>query len=169
MISKPSDSSRGTEPYGSWCCHCQLDMNRRPVITLDPFSGEGCWDDWISHFDSIADVNGRDEAAKLLWLRVPRANCIQTLSCPRPPVRAILSALLIKGLQERFEPACKKDLYLTEFQARRKWKEEDWASFTEDLQVLADKAFPELQKKQRSTSPSRTFWDRLTTPRLPLE
>ena len=44
--------------------------SRRPVLTPDPFSGEGRWDDWIEHFESMAEVNGWDEAAKLLWLRV---------------------------------------------------------------------------------------------------
>ena len=51
-----------------------------------------------------------------------------------------------KGLRERFEPVCKHDLYIAEFQARRKRKDEDWP---EDLRVFADKAFPELQKEAK--------------------
>ena len=42
----------------------------RPVLTPDPYTGEGSWDDWIDHFESIAEVNTWDDAAKLLWLRV---------------------------------------------------------------------------------------------------
>ena len=33
-----------------------------------------------------------------------------------------------KGLRERFKPACKRDMYIAEFQARRKHRDEDWPS-----------------------------------------
>ena len=39
------------------------------------------------------------------------------------------------ALQERFELVSKKDLYLSEFYARKKRKTEDWASFAEDVQI----------------------------------
>ena len=53
-----------------------------------------------------------------------------------------------KGLRERFEPACKQHLYIMEFQARRKRRDEDWPSYKEDLKILAEKAFPELQEEE---------------------
>ena len=52
------------------------------------------------------------------------------------------------ALQERFEPASKKDLYLTEY-ARKKHKTEDWASFAEDVKTLADRAFSNLEEAAR--------------------
>ena len=52
----------------------------------------------------------------------------------------------IKGLRERFEPACKKELYLAEFQTRGKQKNETWAAFAEDLKA---QAFPTLQDDAR--------------------
>ena len=42
----------------------------RPVLTPDAYTGEGSWDDWLDHFESVAKVNKWDNAAKLLWLRV---------------------------------------------------------------------------------------------------
>ena len=50
----------------------------RPVITTDAFSGDGSWNDWIGHFESVADGNGWDEASKLLWLRVQLTGQAQT-------------------------------------------------------------------------------------------
>ena len=40
-------------------------------------------------------------------------------------------------------------MYLAEFQAQHNQREEDWAAFAEDLQVLANKAFPKLQKEAK--------------------
>jgi len=51
----------------------------------------------------------------------------------------------VKGLQERFEPESKKELYLAEFQMWSKQTNESWAAFAEDLNILASKAFPKLQ------------------------
>ena len=42
----------------------------RPVIAPEPFTGEGSWDDWIDHFESVAAVNKWEDAQKLLWIRV---------------------------------------------------------------------------------------------------
>ena len=50
-----------------------------------------------------------------------------------------------KALQERFEPGSKKELYLAEFQTRSKFATEGRAAFAEDLKVLVNKAFPQLQ------------------------
>ena len=38
----------------------------------DIFNGEAStsWDEWIDHFESVAKVNGWDEATCLLWLEV---------------------------------------------------------------------------------------------------
>ena len=57
------------------------DANRRnrPVITPDSFNGESAdWDAWMGHFESVAQVNGWDDAAKLLWLQVRLTGKAQT-------------------------------------------------------------------------------------------
>ena len=43
-------------------------MATRPVVTPELYSGEGSFDEWLDHFDSVAKINGweADEAAK--WL-----------------------------------------------------------------------------------------------------
>ena len=66
-----------------------------------------------------------------------------------------------KALKERFEPDSKKELYLSEFSTRidnvvyiiygtRKRKTgEGWAEYADELRVLADRAFPDLDGKAR--------------------
>ena len=49
-------------------------------------------------------------------------------------------AACIKSLRERFEPACKKHLYVAECETRCKKKSENWAAFAEDPNTLIAKA-----------------------------
>ena len=45
-------------------------MAAKPVVLPDTYDGEGSWDDWICHFENVADVNDWDDAAKLKFLKV---------------------------------------------------------------------------------------------------
>ena len=40
------------------------------MITLEPFSGEQSWEEWIDQFESIASINGWKDEEKLIWLKV---------------------------------------------------------------------------------------------------
>ena len=114
----------------------------RPVLTPDPYTGEGSWDDWVDHFGSVAEVNKWDDAAKLLWLRVRLTGRAQTAFKQLSEEARAAYGNCKKALRERFEPATKKELYLAKFQTRLKRANEGWAAFAEDLKVLADKVFP---------------------------
>jgi len=45
-------------------------QSTRPVITLEVYSGEQPWEDWIDQFESIAAINNWDKGQKLVWLKV---------------------------------------------------------------------------------------------------
>ena len=40
-------------------------MAARPLVLPDPFSGNASWDQWIYHFESVAEVNTWDGEQKL--------------------------------------------------------------------------------------------------------
>ena len=46
-------------------------MATKPVALPEIFTGDGrqSWSDWVDHFDSVADVNEWDGAAKKKWIR----------------------------------------------------------------------------------------------------
>ena len=54
-----------------------------------------------------------------------------------------------KSLKERFELESRRELYLSEFSTRKRKSGEGWAEYADELRVLADKAFPELEEKAR--------------------
>ena len=52
---------------------------------------------------------------------------------------------IVVALKWRFEPECRKEVYMAEFQKINKLRSEDWASYGEDLRTLVEKAYPMLQ------------------------
>ena len=138
----------------------------RPVLTPDPYSGEGSWDDWIDHFESVAEVNKWDGAAKILWLRVRLTGRAQTAFKQLSNEARAAYADCKQALRERFEPDSKKELYLAEFQTRSKHATEGWAAFAEDLKVLANKAFPQLQDNAKEQLALNHYLGQLTNQQI---
>ena len=141
-------------------------MAARPLVLPEPFNGEGRWEEWAYHFESVADVNGWDAAQKLKWLKVRltgRAQiAFQRLS---EETRADFKEAK-KALTERFEPKSRKSRYQAEFQTRRKKKTEAWADFAEDLKQLADHAFPDLEDKARERLALNVYLQNLEHPQV---
>ena len=121
----------------------------RPVIVPEFFSGEESYEDWLDQFESIAEINHWNSEQKLMWLKV-RLSGRALMAYKKFPTTARGSYKnAIKALQERFEPESRRDLYLAEFQARRKGNMESWPEFGEDLRTLVDKAYPSLDDEAR--------------------
>ena len=71
----------------------------------------------------------------------------------------------VKGaLHERFEPDSKRELYKVQFESCKKRTEENWADFGDDLMVLVNKAFPNLQEEAREQLAMSKYLDQLRDP-----
>ena len=117
----------------------------RPVVLPEPYNGEGSWTDWYEHFESVAAVNRWKAKEKLLWLRVRLVGRAATAFKRVPePARGSFDDCC-EALKERYDPSSKRELYLAELMGRKKRRSEDWATFSEDLKTLVDRAYPELQ------------------------
>ena len=90
-------------------------MAARPLVLPDTFNGEGStWTDWKFHFNNVASVNAWDNDQKLLWLKVRLTDRAQRAIQLLPADTIASFDLTIKALDERFEPASKKNLYQAE-------------------------------------------------------
>ena len=54
-----------------------------------------------------------------------------------------------KALKKWFEQESHKEYYIAELQTRRRRQGEDWATFGEELKLMAENANPDLEEKAR--------------------
>ena len=141
-------------------------MAQKPVVLPDVFTGEKSWDEWIDHFAGVAAVNAWEDEAKLQWLRVRLTGRAATAFRRLPEETRGDFAAATAALRERFEPESKKELYMAEMQTRSKKRKEDWAAFGEELKLLADKAYPDLQDEARERLALNQYLARLDDPQL---
>ena len=134
------------------------------------FNGEAStnWDDWIGHFDSVARINGWDAPTCLLWLEVRMTgkaqNAWKRLS---QEIKADYTTAKA-ALRKRFEPESRRDLYVVEFQTKRRQKGESWEELGDNLRILADKAFPDLEDKAKEQLSLDRYLCQLDRPELAL-
>ena len=138
----------------------------RPLITPEPFNGTGSFNDWLDHFEGVAAVNEWDDPAKLLWMRVRLVGSAQTAYGRLPDTSKASYELLRKALKERFEPDSKKELYLSEFSTRKRKAGEGWAEYADELRVLVDRAFPDLDDKARERLALNQYLSQLDNPQV---
>ena len=60
----------------------------------------------------------------------------------------------------------KHELYTAKFQTWKREKAEGWANFAQDLRVLADKAFPDLQEEARDRLSLNHYMDQIANPQI---
>ena len=85
----------------------------------------------------------------------------------RLPVASRATFDLAKAtLKGRFEPESRKTRYQAEFQSRRKKTSEGWADFADDLQSLAEKAYPIQQHEARERLAINAYLQHLTQPQV---
>ena len=141
-------------------------MAGKPVVLPESFSGEGSWGDWLDHFNNVAAVNSWDAEQKLLWLKVRMIGRAQTAFKKLPDDAKESFETAVTALGERFELQSKRELYVAEFQTRRKRKTEGWADFEEDLRVLADCAFPQLNTDAKQLLALQQFMSQVDNPQV---
>ena len=126
-------------------------MASKPVLLPEPYSGEsGSWDDWIYHFECIAEVNKwATGEEKLKWLRVRLTGKALTALRKLPESARSSYAEYKTALKKRFDPDSKRELHVAELHTRTRGKTEDWASFGDALRVLVDKAYPHFEDAAR--------------------
>ena len=68
-------------------------------------------------------------------------------------------------LEERFEPASRKELYRAKLASRKKKSNEDWATYGEELTRLAEKAYPDLSIEAQQRLALNQYLAQLENPR----
>ena len=138
----------------------------RPLVSPDTYSGDRNWTDWVEHFEAVAVVNGWDEPTKLLWLPVRLTGKAQTAWRRLVPEVKQNFRAAKDALQKRFEPESKRQLYVVEFQTRKRRPDEHWNDFGDELRILADKAFPGIDEKAKDLLSLERYLSELDNPKV---
>ena len=143
-------------------------MASRPVAIPEVFTGEGSqsWSDWQDHFDSVAEVNGWNAADKKKWVRARLTGRAATAMRRLSDTDKASFDKICTALKKRFEPECRKEVYMAEFQAKKKRRSEDWASFGEDLKTLVEKAYLSLQAEAQELLALNQLLSQIEDPQL---
>ena len=92
-------------------------MAVKPIVLPDTFTGEASWDDWMCHFENVADVNGWDDNQKLKFLKERMTGRAQKASQHlNEDIQANYSEAK-RALRGCFEPQRKKTQYQAKFQS----------------------------------------------------
>ena len=92
----------------------------RPLVLPEKFDGTGNFEEWISHFESIAAINKWGEEEKSLWIRVRLTEKAHVALTQLQSDTIQTYEAIKKALRERFEPSSKQEVYKAEFESRRK-------------------------------------------------
>ena len=136
------------------------------LLTPEPFCGTASFSEWLDHFESVAAINDWDDNAKLLLMRVRLIGRAQTAYGRLSESKKGDYLTLKKSLKERFEPDSRCELYLSEFSTRTRKAGEGWAEYADDLRLLADRAFPELEEKAREQLALNQYLSSLDNPQV---
>ena len=96
-------------------------MASKLLVLPETFQGTESWEDWIKYFERVAAVNEwTSNTSKLKWLKVRLTGKAAAALKQFSEATRNDYAALKEVLQKRFELASKKELYMAEFQIRRK-------------------------------------------------
>ena len=114
----------------------------------------------------MAEVNEWDADAKKKWIRARLTGRVATAFRRLPEADRATFDKIVTALKKRFEPERRKELYIAEFQGRRKRRNEDWAAFCEDLKTLVERAYPALLAEAQELLALNQFLAQIEDPQL---
>ena len=140
------------------------DMQPKPTgVHMKPATYDGtiAWQDYHSHFEACADLNGWTERAMGTYLAVSlRGNALGVLgNLPRgrtPEYRE-----LVKVLEERFAPPSQTELYRVQMRERRQKPGETLPELGQAIRRLANLAYPTASSDIKETLAKDQFVDAL--------
>ena len=130
-----------------------------PIILPKVFSEEGDFSNWIRHFESVTVVNvWEEDSVKLQWLnvRVTRKAHMALLRVYHETYQWAKEAL-----RECFNPPSKRELYKVQLQCQVKQDTEKWGDFGDELWVLVNRAYPDLQDEARESIALTRYLDQI--------
>ncbi|KAJ8041081.1 Retroviral-like aspartic protease 1 [Holothuria leucospilota] len=128
---------------------CERETSRRPLMLPESFDGSQPWEDYLTHFESVAEINGwnRKQMARFLGanLKGEALEVFTELSCA---TRTSFPAL-VEALERRFGHAHQTPLFRTQLSMRRRGRNESLQQLAQAIKRLVNGAYPSLDMNAR--------------------
>lgn len=113
-------------------------------VSPDIYEGRGSLEEYLTHFEMVAEINGWNEDDMARYLAVSlRGEALQAVRCLPADVRRDYD--LLKGaLLKRFAPSNRSEIHRTQLGARRRKEGETLPKLAYNIRHLVASAYPEL-------------------------
>jgi hypothetical protein len=122
-----------------------LSNTGRPKVMPDHFDGRTSWTDYLTHFNSVADLNGWDRRERAQYLAISlRGEACQAMRCLPQDVKNDFKGL-VEALNRRFSPGNRTELYRIQLRNRMRREEESLPQLAQAVRNLALQAYPQAE------------------------
>ena len=83
-------------------------MAAKLTVVPELFTGDKSWDEWIDHFESVADICGWEDENKLKWMRARLSGGAGGVFRRLPDATKADYTQAKEALRKRFEPETRK-------------------------------------------------------------
>ncbi|CAG2208723.1 unnamed protein product [Mytilus edulis] len=146
-----------TVTRGNYSRNKSYSSNKKPAT----FDGTSSWQDYLVHFEMVAEINGWDNISKALEL----ATCLRgstwaILSDLRPELMRSFTHL-VTALASRFQPSNQAELYRAQMKSTTREKGQSLPELAQDIKKLTRLAYPTAPMEVREQLARDCFIDSL--------
>ncbi|CAG2217067.1 unnamed protein product [Mytilus edulis] len=159
MTNDYGDNYRGdnTVTRGNNSRNKSYSSNKKPAT----FDGTSSWQDYLVHFEMVAEINGWDNISKALELATClRGSAQAILSDLRPDLRRSFTHL-VTALASRFQPSNQAELYRAQMKSTTREKNQSLPELAQDIKKLTRLAYPTAPMEVREQLARDCFIDSL--------
>ncbi|VDI15529.1 Hypothetical predicted protein [Mytilus galloprovincialis] len=159
MTNDYGDNYRGdnTVTRGNNSHNKSYSSNKKPAT----FDGTSSWQDYLVHFEMVAEINGWDNISKALELATClRGSAQAILSDLRPDLRRSFTHL-VTALASRFQPSNQAELYRAQMKSTTREKNQSLPELAQDIKKLTRLAYPTAPMEVREQLARDCFIDSL--------
>ena len=144
--------------------HYRAEYRRTPLMFPSKYSGSTPWEDYVSHFEIVTEINGWNEREKACFLAASLEGSAAQIISDIPAFQRQDYQLLVRCLADRFSAYQQKDLCMLQLRNRTKKSGESYSQLAEDIRRLTSRAYPSADFSTLESIACQHFIDAVPDP-----
>ena len=127
----------------------ERETSRRPLMLPESYDGSKPWEDYLTHFESVAEINGWNckEMARFLGANL-KGEALEVYT-EIPSVAKSSFTVLVEALERRFGHAHQTPLFRAQLSMRKRGRNESLQQLAQAVKRLVNGAYPRLDVQAR--------------------